>query len=90
MESRNLYDILMEMGEAMLEGFRTAVEGAKKAFSGVRNCFSFSFATPQERHYMLHSKRKRIREKYKKRVMRRMTRALTHPEEFADRRHPHG
>lgn len=88
MESRNLHDVLMEMGEAILEGFITAVDGLKKAAAGARDCFSFYGATVKERHYILHSKRKRIREKYKKRAMRRMTRMLTNPEEFRDRRHP--
>lgn len=89
MESRNLHDVLMEMGEALLEGFLTAIKGVRKAFAAVRDCFSFYGATAKERHYILHSKRKRIREKYKKRVSRRMTRMLTNPEEFRDRRHPH-
>lgn len=89
MESRNLYDVLMEIGEAILEGFRAAVEGLRKTCAAARDCFSFYGATTKERHYILHSKRKRIREKYKKRVSRRMTRMLTNPEEFRDRRHPH-
>ena len=90
MESRNLHDVLMEMGEALLEGFLAGVEELRKgyAFAALRDCFSFYGATAKERHYILHSKRKRIREKYKKRAMRRMTRMLTNPEEFRDRRHP--
>lgn len=89
MESRSLYDILMEMGEGLLEGFLAAVNGLKKVAAAACDCFSFYGATPKERHYILHSKRKRIREKYKKRMSRRMTRMLTNPEEFRDRRHPH-
>lgn len=89
MESRNLYDVLMEMGEALLEGFLAGIEGLRKAFAAARDCFNFYGATAKERHYILHSKRKRIREKYKKRVSRRMTRMLTNPKEFRDRRHPH-
>ena len=88
MDSRNLHDILMEMGEALLEGLLAGVEGLRKGFATLRDCFSFYGATAKERHYILHSKRKRIREKYKKRAMRRMNRMLTDPEEFRDRRHP--
>ena len=86
MESRNLHYVLMEMGEALLEGFLAGVEGLRKGFAALRDCFSFYGATVKERHYILHSKQ--IREKYKKRAIRRMTRMLTNPEEFRDRRHP--
>lgn len=89
MESRNLHDVLMEMGEALLGGLLAGIERLRKGFASLRDCFSFYGATAKERHYILHSKRKRIREKYKKRVMRRMSRMLTNPEEFRDRRHPH-
>ena len=89
MESRNLHDILMEMGEALHEFFLAGVEGLRKGFAALCDCFSLFGATAKELHYILHSKRKRIREKYKKRARRRMTLMLTNPEEFIDRRNSH-
>lgn len=76
-------EALVRLGRALLEEMRPILEEMRPILEAVRKASESSFeaySTPKERWLMLHARRRRVRKKYRDRIIRRMLKDVP-PEE---------
>ncbi len=65
-------EALAKLWQAILDEIRSILEAVCKAWE----CSFEAYSTPKERWLMLHARRRRVRKKYRDRIIRRMLKDL--------------